>query len=251
MGRQEDRSPSEEGDHTERAETRIRDGAFDSGPGKRRAQRFRARHRPARGVTAAAPAAFLSAVVCAASASAGPSTLPNSPTELPRAEIIKPLGVDPALLEGAPDDTVRVAILLARQPVLEVTTRPGFEASLSGYTRGDVQQAARHSPDGISDLEASAARRSERRRTTVVSKLRDEVAEIEAAKTPVEGAVERHGGNVAENDLAATGALALVSARLNRDELNELADRDDIQAIVAAPKPRPQLDTSTTTIDAA
>ena len=98
---------------------------------------------------------------------------------LPRAEIVKPLGVTPELLEGQDDEPVRVAIILDDQPVLEETTKAEFEASLSGYTRGDLQQAARRSPEGISGLEAGAARDAERRRTAVVAALEDEVAQID------------------------------------------------------------------------
>ncbi|HEX6116801.1 MAG TPA: hypothetical protein VFY99_06840, partial [Solirubrobacterales bacterium] len=121
-------------------------------------------------------AAGLFLPVAVASAAAGSPAPQDITPQLPRAEIHKSIGVAPQLLEGAGGEAVRVAIILDGQPVLEETTKPGFEASLSGYTRGDLQQAARRDPEAISDLEADAARDAERRRTAVVTQLEGEVA---------------------------------------------------------------------------
>ena len=202
-----------------------------------------------RRIYGAAAGLFVSAAASGA-AIASPAPEPE-PQELPRAEIFKPIGVAPELLGGEPDEPVRVAIILDRQPVLEETTQPGYEAALLGYTRGDLQQAARRNPDDVSNLEAEAAKETERRRTEVVSALQDEVAAIDQAQHPVERAVEDAGGDIATNDLAATGALALVTAQSEQRDLEVLAARSDVQAIVEAPKPQPELNTSTTTIGAA
>ena len=202
-----------------------------------------------RRINGAAAGLFVS-VAASAAAIASPAQ-EQEPRELPRAEIFKPIGIAPELLESDAGDAVRVAIVLDRQPVLEETTKPGFEGSLSGYTRGDLQRAAQRNPERVSDLEADAAQESERHRTEVVSELHDEVAEIEEAQAPVERAVERAGGEVASSDLVATGALAVVSAKVGSGDLEELAGRDDVQAIIPAPKQDPELDTSTTTIGAA
>jgi hypothetical protein len=203
-----------------------------------------------RSALAAGATLFTITLAGMASAASTPHA-PAPPPELPRAEIVRPIGVSPDLDHSNPGDRARVAVILDDQPVLRETTSSSFEAALSGYTRGDLQRAARRSPDRIADAEATAARAAERRRTAVVSELRDEVAELEAAQRPVERAIEGAGGDVVQKDLAASGALAVVTARLDTRDLDELADHRSVQAIVPAPKPEPQLDTSTTTISAA
>ncbi len=175
---------------------------------------------------------------------------PDPPVDapsLPRAEIYRPSGVDPDLLAGAPDESVRVSIILAEQPVLEETTKPSFETALSGYTRGDLQAAARRSPNEISDVEVEVAAEAEERRDTVTSKVTDELATIEDLAAPVERAVGRAGGDVVPDE-ASGGPLAVVVAEVDRADLKGLAARREVQAIVAAPKPEPELDTSTSTI---
>jgi serine protease AprX len=186
-----------------------------------------------------------------AGSAAGSPPLPSAlnPQALPRAEVHRPIGIEGShLLKGPGREEVRVAVLLDRQPVLEETTAPGYEAALSGYTRGDLQAAARLSPSGISKLEGRAARSAERRRTAVVSELQDEIAEAKELQRPVERAVEELGGAVVAEET--TGALAMVTTRIERRHLGALAERGDVQAIVEAPRPEPELNTSTTTIAA-
>jgi serine protease AprX len=195
-----------------------------------------------------------SALLCAGLAALSASTVAADPADgpaggLPPAEIHRPSGIEgDQLTHGPGREDVRVAILLDRQPVLEETTKPGYEAALSGYTRGDLQAAARRNREGVSALEVRTARSAERRRTAIVSELQDEIADAERAQRPVERAVRALGGTVVAEETS--GALAMVTARVERRDLAALADRGDVQAIVEAPKPEPELNTSTTTIAA-
>ena len=172
----------------------------------------------------------------------------RQPSRLENPEIIRLPSVDPTHLAGEPDEMVRVGFVLAEQPVLEKTTKPGFEDALSGYTRGDLQAAARESPVAVSELEEQAGRSAERRRNVVGRDLEDEVARLEAEEHDLAVRIERRGAELIER--AQSGPLAMVIARVGLGDIKALAARRDVQAVIAQPRLEPELNTSTTTIGA-
>jgi serine protease AprX len=180
--------------------------------------------------------ALASAIAAAGALSGGASPQAAVVANGSPARMIMPLGIASSLRSGAPSERVRVSILLRAQPVLARTGRVGFERRLDGSVSMVAQAAARHSPAQITMAEKLQSVALERRRARVIDSLRARARRARRAGAGVATAVRRAGGRVVGREIVP----ASVVARVPRSALEGLIGRGDVQAIMPAPKPRPQ-----------
>ena len=159
---------------------------------------------------------------------------------LAAAEVDVPRGVAEGL-STADSESVRVRVLLRKQPVLAATQRPRFRRAVAMRSVRGVRRAARRSPDAVTHLERSIASAAERRFEALTADLDDESVAAARAAAPTRTAIRAAGGRVIES----TSIPNSIVARVPVDQLDDVAETEDVQAIAPAPRERPALDIAT------
>ena len=177
----------------------------------------------------------------------GPSASGNEAANagaLPSAEVVHPSEVDPGLVAGR--GHVRVAVLMASQPVLAVTSSSDFQRRLTGRVRTHQLEAARANPAEVTQRERARGARIARRHTNLIAGLADEGREAHTDQSAIVSAIEDAGGEVVDR----REGISYVIARLPASALVTIADRADVQAVLPAPREKPQLSSSVPAVGA-
>lgn len=156
----------------------------------------------------------------------------------PRAETLTPAetwsdrGVEPALGDGR--GNIRVRVVLRTQALLTAASEPAIQAGLQvAASPGEV---ARRNPWRISAGEKAVARGAEDRYELAVGELQPVADQTVRDLDHAAAQIRRVGGDVIGSELVPAAVIARVPAAT----LDALEGLGSVQAIEAAPKPRPQ-----------
>lgn len=171
---------------------------------------------------------------CVGNAGAEQGGFEIEPASLPPAERWSDRGVAPEL--DAVRGSVRVRVVLHDQALLEAAADPGTQRLLQTLPAPATRRAARRHPGWITAVEKAAALAAEREYEGVVELLQPVADRTNEDLERVAERVRRSGGVVLGSEIAP----AAVIARLPAGAIEKLAKLGAVQAIDAAPRPRPQ-----------
>lgn len=152
---------------------------------------------------------------------------------LPPAQTWSDRGVAPELT--AETGSVRVRLTLRNQELLAAAADPCIQRQLQTPPARHLRRAARDDPGRITAIEMAVAVEAEDNYEDAIEELQPAADQTSENIDQVEVQVRRTGGVVLGSEIVP----AAVIARVPTDELEGLEGLDSVQAIDAAPKPRP------------
>ena len=175
-------------------------------------------------------AAITTGAGAAAPGAGGSSVQPS----LPRAETWSERGVDPGLVGAA--GMLRVRLLLRDQALLSAASAPDIQEQLQLDPLSSSRRAAADHPGGITEAEKSSALRAEASYEASIEELQPAADSAAADVDDVEALVRSSGGKVISSEIAPAAVIARIPAK----SIEVLAGHPEVQAIDAAPRPKPQ-----------
>lgn len=154
--------------------------------------------------------------------------------DLPAADTWSDRGIDPALVgERA---SVRVRLVLRDQALLSAAVAPDARSQLQPTTSLSSRRGVAEVGGRITQAEQATALEAEASYEDAVEALQPSADETADDIDRVAAQVRRSGGKVLATDIAP----AAVVARLPEERIERLAQFDGVQAVLRAPKPKPQ-----------